>query len=62
MVRQIFSTDDANAILSIPLRPGLPTDRLVWAYTSKCDFTVRSAYKIAMTSSNNPVGGAPSDY
>lgn len=61
MVRQIFSTDDANAMLSIPLSPQLPTYKLVWAYTYKGEFTLRSAYKISMTSSNNPVRGAPSD-
>ena len=46
--RQIFIPADAHSILRIPLSVHLPYDRLVWAYTSKGQFTVCSAYKLAM--------------
>lgn len=46
--RQIFIPADAYSILRIPLSVHLPYDRLVWAYTSKGQFTVCSAYKLAM--------------
>ena len=49
MVQQLFSPNDATAILSIPLSYRLPIDRLVWAYTPRGVFTVRSAYKVVIT-------------
>ena len=49
MVQQLFSPNDATAILSIPLSYRLPMDRLVWAYTPRGVFTVRSAYKVVIT-------------
>lgn len=61
MVRQLFSSDDANAILSIPLSPRLPKDRLVWGFTSKGEFSVRSAYKVIMASYPSLNMGSPSD-
>ena len=48
MVTQIFSPSDASAILSFPLSFRLPSDQMIWAYTPKGDFTVRSAYKIVL--------------
>ena len=36
-----------------PLSSRLPLDRLIWAYTSKGNFTVWSAYKIALLSSSD---------
>ena len=53
LIRHTFSLDDARSIMSIPLSSRLPPDRLIWAYTSKDNFTVRSAYKIALSSSSN---------
>ena len=49
MIRHTFSPDDARSIMSIPLSSKLPTDQLIWAYTSKGNFTVGSAYKIALS-------------
>lgn len=48
MVRQLFSLTDATSILNIPLSSRLPRDRLVWAYTPKGCFIVKSEYKVAM--------------
>ena len=48
MITQIFSPSDALTILSIPLSFRLLGDRMTCAYTSKGDFTIRSAYKIAL--------------
>ena len=48
MVRQLFSSTNATSILGIPLSSRLPRDRLVWVYTLKGCFTVKSAYKVAM--------------
>ncbi|KAL4615193.1 hypothetical protein ACB092_07G106400 [Castanea dentata] len=56
-VQQFFSPDDAVAILSIPLSYRLPMDRLVWAYTPRGVFTVRSVYKVALSSCNNGLHG-----
>nr|POE48570.1 hypothetical protein CFP56_65389 [Quercus suber] len=39
---------DAISILSIPLSSCLPHNRLVWAYTPKGRFTIRSAYKLVV--------------
>ena len=52
LIRHTFSPDDAWSIMSIPLSSKLPPDRLIWAYTSKGNFMVRSAYKIALSSSS----------
>ena len=57
VVQQFFSLDDAAAILSIPLSYRLPMDHLVWAYTPRGVFVVRSAYKVALSSCNNGLHG-----
>ena len=48
LVRQIFLPPNVQSILSIFFSSYLPQDQLVWAYTPKEKFTVRSAYKIAL--------------
>ena len=48
-MRRIFILADVQSILNIPLSSRLPHDRLVWAYTPKGRFTIRSAYKLAVT-------------
>ena len=48
MVRQYFSPNDVVSILGIPLSIRLHRDRMIWAYTSKGTFSVKSAYKVAM--------------
>ena len=47
MIQQFFTPQDVEAILSIPLSSRLPRERLVWAYTPKGIFSVKSAYKLA---------------
>ena len=54
VIRQAFSSHDANTILGIPFSSKCPIDRLIWAYTSKGHFTVSSAYKVALSSISNP--------
>ena len=44
MVRQLFSSEEADLVLSIPLSQSLPMDRIVWNGTSKGKFSVCSAY------------------
>lgn len=46
-VRNTFMTQEAQAILGIPISPRLPQDSLVWAWTPSGKFTVNSAYKVA---------------
>ena len=61
LVRQVFPPPDVQSILSIPLSSCLPRDRLVWAYTPKGKFTVRSAYKTALDEAMNSGVGEPSN-
>lgn len=53
MVKQGFAPDDAKVVLSIPLSSRLLADRLISAYTPKGNFTVSSAYRVALLSSSN---------
>ena len=53
LVKQIFMQDDSDLILSMPRSHGQAVDRLVWSYTSRGTFTVRSAYKIVLSLSNH---------
>ena len=48
MIKEIFSPDDASAILSIPLSMRLPADWMVWAYSPKGNFAIKSAYRLAV--------------
>lgn len=52
LIKQIFITDDADAILSIPRSHSHAKDRQIWAYTLRGIFTVSSAYKIALSLSS----------
>lgn len=61
IIHLFFSPDDAFAIMSIPLSSRLPRDRLVWAYTPKWNFTVRSAYKVALSLATTSSGEASSN-
>ena len=48
LVCRIFIPADVHSILNIPLSSCLPHDTLVWAYTPKGRFKVRSAYKLVV--------------
>ena len=44
MVRQLFSSEEADLILTIPLSLRLPVDRIVWSGTRNGKFSIGSAY------------------
>ena len=52
---------DVATILCIPLSYQLPCDRMVWAFTPKGNFTVRSAYRLALDMVNSAANGEASD-
>ncbi|KAK9987987.1 hypothetical protein SO802_028226 [Lithocarpus litseifolius] len=59
LTKELFLPHDAQAILSIPLSIRKPPDRMVWAFTPKGQFTVNSAYKVALSpsqASTSPLG------
>ena len=47
VVKKSFLLHEAETILSIPISQNLPEDTLVWAWTKKGNFTVKSAYHVA---------------
>lgn len=55
VIKQVFSHAHANTILGIPLNSRRSVVRLVWAYTLKGNFTVHSAYKVALSSTSGLV-------
>ena len=61
MVCQFFSPDDALAIMSIPLSSQLPRDQLVWTYTPKGNFPIRSTYKFTLSLATTSLGEASSN-
>ena len=61
MVSQFFSPMDAATILIIPLSYRLPCARMVWAFTPKGNFTVRSAYRLTLDMVNKATSGEASD-
>lgn len=60
-VQQFFAPQDVGAILSIPLSSRLPSDCLVWTYTPKGLFTVKSAYKLAMSLADSAIASQASN-
>ena len=44
MVRQLFSSEEVDLILTIPLSLRLPVDRIVWSGTRNGKFSICSAY------------------
>lgn len=49
MVRRCFSQQDAACILQYPLLPSLPKDVLIWWGTPSSNFSVKSAYHMALS-------------
>ena len=48
LVRSLFLPSKANIILNMPLSNNLPKDKIIWVGNKKGDFTVKSAYYIAL--------------
>ncbi|KAL0433797.1 UNVERIFIED_CONTAM: hypothetical protein Slati_2714000 [Sesamum latifolium] len=48
LVRQVFDEDDARMVLSIPLAQLNSPDTLLWHYNNKGEFSVQSAYRLAL--------------
>ena len=46
IIHEVFLPFDVEAILSIPLSPSLPADKLIWTYTSSGGL-LSSAYRVA---------------
>jgi len=46
-VRSRFMPCDAELILSLPLCPSWPEDKIIWHFTTDGEFSVRSAYHVA---------------
>ena len=49
MVKEVFSTNDVQAILSIPIPHHLKQDRLIWLPDPKGTFTVKFVHRVAFT-------------
>ena len=49
MIQTIFLPFEANTILNIPLSYNLPEERIIWVGNKKGEFTVKSAYYIALS-------------
>ncbi|KAK9991185.1 hypothetical protein SO802_026170 [Lithocarpus litseifolius] len=61
VIDNLFFPHEAELIKSIPLSVTLPVDRMVWAGTSNGNFTVRSAYKLAVNLFTSATCGTTSD-
>ncbi|XP_062147743.1 uncharacterized protein LOC133856702 [Alnus glutinosa] len=48
LITEIFNPEEAKVIVTLPLCPTLPPDRLVWRGTTNGIFSVRSAYHMGM--------------
>ena len=47
VVKNVFLPYEAEVILGILISPSFPEDALIWAWTKKGDFSVKSAYQVA---------------
>ncbi|XP_030943489.1 uncharacterized protein LOC115968280 [Quercus lobata] len=52
LVRSLFLPFEASTILNIPLSYNLPEDKIIWVGNKKGEFTVKSAYYIALNLNN----------
>ena len=48
-VRRTFLPHEAVSVLSIPISPRLPEDSVIWGWTNNGNFSVRSAYGVALS-------------
>ena len=49
VIDSLFIAHEVKLIKSIPLSATLPMDKIVWAETTNGNFTVKSAYKLAIS-------------
>lgn len=47
VINELFSEDEAEIILKIPLSHGASEDRLIWHYDVKGVYNVKSGYSVA---------------
>ena len=57
MVKSLFLPFEAKTILNIPLSYNLLKDKIIWAGNKKGEFTVKSAYYIALNVISSSEGG-----
>ena len=57
MVKSLFLPFEAEMILNIPLSYNLPEDKIIWVGNKKGEFTVKSAYYIALNVLSSSGGG-----
>ena len=48
LIKKHFMPHEADIILGVPLSPRMPEDSLIWAWSKNGNFTVRSAYGVAL--------------
>ena len=60
MVKSLFLPFEAKTILNIPLSYNLLKDKIIWAGNKKGEFTVKSAYYIALNVISSSEGGGGS--
>ncbi|XP_042962354.1 uncharacterized protein LOC122296618 [Carya illinoinensis] len=56
-IRSIFSDDETEQILSIPLSKGKAQDKIIWGPSKKGLFTINSAYYLQLERLKNKKGG-----
>ena len=61
VIDSLFIAHEAKLIKSIPLNATLPVEKIVWAETTNGNFTVRSAYKLAISLFKSRSCGTTSD-
>ena len=57
MVKSLFLPFEAKTILNIPLSYNLPENKIIWVENKKGEFTVKSAYYIALNVLSSSGGG-----
>jgi ribonuclease HI len=61
MVEAIFNMDEANIICGLPICPNTQPDKLIWGAAKNGQFSVKSAYHVAMEMGRRYVGSSSSE-
>jgi ribonuclease HI len=61
MVEAIFTTEKAHAICGLPICPSTQPDKLVWGAAKNGQFSVKSAYHVAMEMGRRYMGSSSSE-